>query len=186
MTYKMRILFFCILTLILNSCQNQNPNLNKSGEDELKSLEVEQTLDKDLVNFKDLIYVPIYSDIYIDNNNPEHLLAATLSIRNTSINDTLYISKIDYYNTGGTLVKNYINNTIILNPMATVNYVIEKEDTSGGSGANFIVEVSAKNRNTRPLIQAIMIGQFNNKSFSFSTDGYSISDKTPALKTDKK
>lgn len=178
----LKIFLFCFTILILNSCLNKNPNLNESGEDELKSLEVEVAIDKELINFKDIIYIPIYSDIYVDSNNREHLLTATLSIRNTSFNDTLYISKIDYYNTEGTLVKNYIDRAISLNPMGSVNYVIEKEDTSGGSGANFIVELSAKNANIKPLIQAIMIGQFNNKSFSFSTDGYSIKVKKPAGK----
>lgn len=169
-----KILFFCLIVLIFNSCIEHNPNLNKLGEDELKSLIVEKTIDKELIQFKDIMYVPIYSDIYIDQNNPEHLITATLSIRNTSFKDTLYISKIDYYNTEGSLVKNYIDNTIRINPMGTVNYVIEKDDKSGGPGANFIVELNAKNANIKPLIQSIMIGQFNNKSFSFSTNGYSI------------
>lgn len=57
--------------------------------------------------------------------------------------------------------------------MATVNYVIEKEDTSGGPGANFLVELSSNNL-IKPLIQAIMIGENGNKGFAFSTDGYSI------------
>ena len=162
------------MALTLSACFEKNPNLNPSGEDELKSLEVETVLDKTEIHFKDLIYVPIYSDIYIDTNNQKHLLTATLSIRNTSFNDTIYISKIDYYNTEGQLVRHYIDRTISINPMGTVNYVIEKEDNSGGSGANFIVELSAKNAEIKPLIQAIMIGQFSNKSFSFSTDGYSI------------
>ena len=180
MKNNIKILTFCLITLILNSCIEQNPNLNKSGEDELKSLEVEQVLDKELIHFNDIIYVPIYSNIYIDRTNSEHLLSATLSIRNTSINDTLYISKIDYYNTDGNLVKRYIDKSISLNPLGTVNYFIEREDKSGGSGANFIVELNAENSNIRPLIQAIMIGNFNNKIFAFSSDGYSIKTKKPA------
>lgn len=172
-----KILTFCLGLIILNSCIEQNPNLNKSGEDELKSLEIENPLDKEQIQFKDIIYVPIYSDIYIDSSNPKHLLSATLSIRNTSFTDSLYVSKIDYYNTEGSLVRNYIDKTISIKPMETVNYVIEKEDEIGGSGANFIVELSAKNSEIKPLIQAVMIGKLSNYSFSFSTDGYSIKTK---------
>ena len=58
--------------------------------------------------------------------------------------------------------------------MATVNYVIEREDDSGGSGANFIVKLSAKSEKVKPIIQAVMIGHVGNKGFAFSTDGYSI------------
>jgi hypothetical protein len=168
-------LFFAIVfALILSSCLEKNPNLNESGKDELKSLEIVNTLDKEDIHFNDIVYVPIYSEIYIDSNNPEHLLAATLSIRNTSFTDSLFISKIDYYNSEGNLVKNFIAKTIGIKPLETVNYVIEKEDVSGGSSANFIVELSAKTTKMKPLIQAIMVGHLNNWSFSFSSDGYSI------------
>lgn len=172
-----KLLFFGLTACILNSCLEQDPNLNKSGKDELKSLEIDKTLDKESIHFKDIIYVPIYSDIYIDTANPQHLLSATLSIRNTSFNDTLYVSKIDYFNTTGNLVRQFIDKTISINPMATINYVIEKEDNIGGSGANFIIELRSKSYDISPLIQAIMIGQSSNKSFAFSTDGYSIKPK---------
>jgi hypothetical protein len=159
----------------LNSCQNQNPNINKTGKDELVSLELDHKIDKDQIEFEDMFYVPIYSDIYVSEQNQKSLLAATLSIRNTSYSDSLFVSKIDYFNTEGKLVRSYLDNPISLPPMATVNYVIEKEDASGGSGANFIVALSAMNKNIRPIIQAIMIGENgNNQGFAFSTDGYSI------------
>ena len=118
--------------------------------------------------------MPIYSDIYADQQEQKLLLSATLSIRNTSLNDTLFVSKIDYYNTEGDLVRSYIDNPISLSPMGTINYVIEKDDDTGGSGANFIVELSSKNKKIKPLIQAIMLGYSGNKSFAFSTDGYSV------------
>lgn len=185
MNHHIKLLIFCLSTCVLFSCLEQNPNLTKSGQDEFKSLEIEKKLDKKSMHFKDIIYVPIYSDIYMDTANPQHLLSATLSIRNTSFNDTLYVSKIDYYDTNGSLVRQYIDKTISINPMATVNYVIEKEDNVGGSGANFIIELRSKSTDINPLIQAIMIGQLSNKSFSFSTDGYSIKPKKPEIKNQK-
>lgn len=164
-----------LLLFLLNSCGNKNPNLDKSGKDELKLLELDHTFNKAQMKFNDTIYVPIYSNIYVDKQNQKRLLAATLSIRNTSFSDSLFVTKINYFNTEGTLVKNYINNPISLPPMASINYVIEKEDDTGGSGANFIVALSGKNDYYRPIIQAIMIGENGeNKGFSFSTDGYSI------------
>ncbi len=164
---------FCLIMFLL-SCGDPNPNLDTKGEDELKALEVERTITKDEQNFQDIIYVPIYSDIYADQQNQKVLLAATLSIRNTSHSDSLFISKIDYFNTHGELVRQYIENLISLPPMATVNYVIEKEDDTGGTGANFIVELSSRNKNVKPIIQAVMVSHTGNKGFTFLTDGYSI------------
>jgi len=175
MKYLVKIIAVIAIGSILYSCENQNPNLDKSGKDELKSLELDHKFDKNLMKYNDTIYVPIYSNIYVDKQNQKRLLAATLSIRNTSYLDSLFVTKIDYFNTEGALVKNYISKPISLPPMASINYVIEKEDDTGGSGANFIVTLSGKNAYTLPIVQAIMIGENGeNKGFSFSTDGYSI------------
>ena len=172
---KMKLLPITIMTMMVCSCMKPDPNLNEeTGTDELTSLELEDPINKLEMAYEDMIYVPIYSDIYLDANNQKTLLAATLSIRNTSYGDSIFISKIDYYNTDGNLVRKYLKNPISLPPMATINYVIEREDDTGGSGANFIVKLSAKNEDVKPLIQAVMIGQYGNKGFAFSTDGYSI------------
>lgn len=160
--------------LIIGCGQLPDPNVNKAGKDEFKSLELNRNLSESEHAYEDVIYIPIYSEIYIDKLHQASLLAATLSIRNTSFDQTIFLSKIDYYNTEGDLVRSYLDQPIVLKPMATVNYVIEKEDTTGGHGANFIVNLSSESSEVKPLIQAIMIGTVGNKAFSFSTDGYSI------------
>lgn len=163
-----------ILFCLTISCGNPDPNVNNAGNDELKSLELDHNINKSEMVYKDIVYVPIYSDIYIDVTNQKSLLAATLSIRNTSFKDSLFISKIDYFDSAGNLVRNYVTKPIGIAPMGTLNYVIEKNDDTGGSGANFIVALNAKNKNVKPLIQAIMIGEYANKGFAFSTNGHSL------------
>lgn len=167
----------CLSFILCLSCMDKKPNQTATGQDELKSLELENPISIGEIVYSDTLYVPIYSDIYVDASNQNSLLAATLSIRNTSYQDSLFVSKIDYFDTDGNLVKNFLVNPISLHPMATVNYVIERENEIGGSGANFIVVLSAKQPDIRPLVQAVMIGQSGNKGFSFSTDGYSIKKK---------
>ncbi|MBK8504789.1 MAG: DUF3124 domain-containing protein [Saprospiraceae bacterium] len=176
---KLPTFIFLWANIFFSACGNQNPNLDKTGEDQLKSLELDHQINKNDMVYQDLIYVPIYSGIYVDLQNPNCLLAATLSIRNTSYHDSLFISQIDYFNTAGELVKSYIDNPISLPPMATVNYVVERDDDTGGQGANFIVALSSGNLTVRPVIQAIMIGHCSNNTISFSTDGYSIKNNKP-------
>ncbi len=165
------LLSFCILS----ACVDIKPNENIEGEDRLESLEISQDIDVKNLAYQDIVYVPIYSDIYFDESSEKCLLSATLSIRNTSFQDSLFVSKIDYYNTAGLLVRSYLSTPISLSPMASVNYVIEREDDSGGSGANFIVELSGNNEKLKPIIEAVMIGNYGNKSFSFLSPGESIS-----------
>lgn len=119
------------------------------------------------------VYVPIYSDIYNQNRDTRILLTATLSIRNTSIKDSLFVSKIDYYNTEGDLVRNYIDSPVYLKPMESIDYVIEQQDTSGGSGANFLIDWYSK-KQLNPLFQAVMVGGLGAQAFSFTTDGIEV------------
>ena len=119
------------------------------------------------------VYVPIYSDIYNQTRDTRTMLTATLSIRNTSIRDSLFVSTIDYYNTQGDLVRSYIDSPIYLKPMESIDYVIEQQDDSGGSGANFLIDWYSK-KQLNPLFQAVMVGGLGAQAFSFTTDGIEV------------
>ena len=58
--------------------------------------------------------------------------------------------------------------------MASIDYVIDEEDRSGGSGANFIVIWSAKIALINPVIQAVMISTNGRQGVAFTTEGVSI------------
>jgi hypothetical protein len=119
------------------------------------------------------VYVPIYSDIYNQTRDTRTMLTATLSIRNTSIRDSLFVSTIDYYNTQGDLVRSYIDSPIYLKPMESIDYVIEQQDNSGGSGANFLIDWYSK-KQLNPLFQAVMVGGLGAQAFSFTTEGIEV------------
>lgn len=119
------------------------------------------------------VYVPVYSDIYQRTRNERTLLTSTLSIHNTSEMDTLFIKRLDYYNTEGKLVRKYIDSPIFLNTFETIEYVVDQDDETGGSGANFIIEWYGSEK-LNPIFQAVMVGGLGNKSFSFTTTGVEI------------
>lgn len=159
------------------SCSPSSPNVNTDGKDilEVKEDRADQKAIYDAdYKFTRKYYVPIYSDIYVDQQNQNKMLAATLSLRNTSEYSKILLTRIDYFNTKGKLVRRYLDSDIILEPLETINYVIEKEDEEGGSGANFIAEVKLQNETIEPLIEAIMIGEFSNKAFSFTSSALQI------------
>ena len=65
--------------------------------------------------------------------------------------------------------------TIYLRPMETIDYVIEQQDDSGGSGANFIIHWYGKKK-LNPLFQAVMVGGLGSQAFSFTTEGVNVED----------
>lgn len=164
-----------MLSVILSGCNQsaQDPNTMYSEEhqDPIQELATTANVDRSQFKYKQTFYVPIYSDIYTDRDNRKVLLSATLSVRNTTLKKSLYINKIDYYDTAGNYVKSYLKNSIELPAMGTLNYIVEKEEDKGGSGANFIIEVEGVDDTVAPVIEAVMIGSFSNKAFSFLTEG---------------
>ena len=154
-----------------------DPNVMYSDDhqDPIKRLETDVDIGKQSLPYQQTFYVPIYSNIYVDEDNPKVLLSATLSIRNTSLAHSLYVTKIDYYNTGGDFVRPYLTKSIELPPMGTLNYIVEKLDDTGGDGANFVVNIEGESTETKPVIEAIMIGNYSNKGFAFETEAVPIS-----------
>lgn len=173
---RSKLIYLQIIILATTfSCQQSNQNEDASGRDILKKHELKQGMPQISNEYQDTIYVPIYSDIYSQSKNVSFLLTATLSIRNTSMSDSIYIEAIDYYNTNGELVRKYTENTLFLKPLESIDYVIDENDESGGTGANFIIIWGAKNSYLKPIFEAVMISTRGQQGISFTTQGISIS-----------
>lgn len=142
------------------------PNLDEYAAHDVpqESLVVDQTM-----------YVPIYSHVYYDDGRPL-LLDALLSIRNTDATRPIYVRSVKYYDTKGELVKTYVDRLIRLRPLETIEFLVERADTKGGSGANFIVQWLATERLSEPMIEAVMVGTFGTRAISFSRSGRAVSE----------
>ena len=74
-----------------------------------------------------------------------------------------------YFDTKGQLVKNYTDEVREIGPLETVEFLVKKQDTRGGSGANFIVTWDADEPVYEPIIEAVMVGLTKEYSISFIT-----------------
>jgi hypothetical protein len=119
------------------------------------------------------VYVPVYSHIYANGGKP-HLLEATLSIRNLDPNRAISIKSVKYFDTKGSLIKEYLDGELDLGPLETTAFLVEKRDVRGGSGANFIVVWDAEEPVYEPLIEAIMVGFSEGNSISFASPGRAL------------
>ena len=117
------------------------------------------------------VYVPVYSHIYHGDKGERFNLTTTLSIRNTNFKKSITLNSIDYFDTNGKLVKSYLKTPILLNNFSSIRYIIKATDSSGGSGAKFIVEWKSKELVNSPLIEAIMISTQGQQGISFVSRG---------------
>ncbi|MCA9791664.1 MAG: DUF3124 domain-containing protein [Candidatus Eremiobacteraeota bacterium] len=116
-----------------------------------------------------LLYVPVYSHVYLMDGRPYNL-AITLSIRNTSLDHKLVVQSVAYYDSAGKLIKDHADKELELGPLATAEYFVREDDSSGGSGANFLVKWVAEQEISDPIVEAVMVGTSGGHGVSFVTN----------------
>lgn len=115
-----------------------------------------------------LLYVPCYSHVYLLDGKAYNL-SITLSVRNTSRSEKLIIQSIEYYDTSGALVKSLTPKEIELAPLSVAEMFVHEQDTSGGSGASFLVRWVAEAEVPDPFVEAVMVGSSGSLGVSFAT-----------------
>ena len=120
------------------------------------------------------IYAPAYSHIYHGNKEQPLLLSVTLSLRNVDPVEPITIMAVDYYETEGVLVKQYLKEPISLGPLGSDRYIVIQKDNTGGSGANFIVKWQSKTPSNPPIVETVMIGTQSQLGISFISRGQAI------------
>jgi Protein of unknown function (DUF3124) len=116
------------------------------------------------------VYVPLYSHVY-QANGERLMLAGTLSIRNTDADHALTISGVRYYDTEGKLVRDFLKTPLTLKPLGSTDFLVQESDTSGGSGANFLVEWVSDEPVQEPIIEAVMVGRKGGSVAAFARSG---------------
>jgi hypothetical protein len=117
------------------------------------------------------IYVPCYSHIYHGPKSRPLDLTVILSVRNTDMHLPLTLTLVDYYDTSGTLVRHKLDKPMLITPLMTVEFMVHQRDTTGGSGANFIVTWSAEEPVNTPIVEAVMISTESSLGVSFRSSG---------------
>lgn len=117
------------------------------------------------------VYVPIYSRIYVRERDRTMELNSTLSIRNTDLIQPIIIASVNYYDSNGKLVRKFLKQPIELPRLASTNFIVSQEDTSGGSGASFVVEWVTQKQTSVPVIEAVMINADGNQGISLISPG---------------
>lgn len=163
-----------VIALIINAC-----NVKETDKYPIKQADWESK-QTSIVNFdkyhQGKTYLPVYSHIYHIHEHRTFDLTTTVSIRNISLTDSVFILKADYFNTVGENIRQYIKNPIFLSPLETIEIVIEEQDIEGGSGANFVFDWATMNDKNPPLFEAVMISTYGQQGLSFTTRGVQIND----------
>lgn len=117
------------------------------------------------------IYVPAYSHIYFQDRERVINLTITLSIRNADPRHVIWIDSVGYYDANGGLLRDEVTEARALPPLSSLEFIVEEEDTSGGSGASFLVKWSSDVQSVAPVVEAVMISAASTQGISFVSVG---------------
>ncbi|MFO7595009.1 MAG: DUF3124 domain-containing protein [Desulfocurvibacter africanus] len=122
------------------------------------------------------LYVPAYSHTYQGPRSRPYQLTVMLSIRNTDLRRALTITSVEYFNSEGKLVRSQIKEPIRLPAMGTKEFLVEQNDLTGGSGANFIVRWRASEPINAPIVETVMVGSSAGQGISFTGPAREIAE----------
>lgn len=120
------------------------------------------------------LYVPCYSHVYHGIKTRSLDLTIILSVRNTDTKRAVTVTSVDYFDTSGKLVKRYLDKPQRLSPLMTLEYVVGETDSTGGSGANFVVRWDSSEPASPLLVEAVMIGTSGQQGISFTSRGVPV------------
>jgi hypothetical protein len=165
------ILGILLLMLVIQSCQEKK-DVSSVNPINWKKRMIDRPLNELLTH--GTTYLSVYSQIYSQSEHRTHDLTVTVSMRNTTLTDTLFIEKAEYFDTSGKSIRTYFNQPIFIAPMETVEIVIDEMDQEGGTGANFLFNWRIKPESNEPLFEGVMISTSGQQGLSFTTQGKRI------------
>jgi hypothetical protein len=125
------------------------------------------------------LYLPIYAVIqYGDRDRSgaarELPVSSLVSIHNTDLDRPIRLLAARYFATDGKFLRNFVTAPRVLKPMETVEFLVERSDVVGGSGANFVIQWDAAVPASPPLVQALHVELQTNRAIVFTTDAVVI------------
>jgi hypothetical protein len=131
-------------------------------------------LDTATLKYSEMVYAPVYSDIYYLDGTRRFLLTITISVRNISLKDSAYVLNAVYNDSYGKLLRSFATTPILLKPLESIEFVIEDKEDKGGAGASFIAEWGGNRNSCQLLFQSVMIGTAGQQGISFTSNGVVI------------
>lgn len=123
---------------------------------------------------RELLYVPVYTDIYIRNKEMRLPLTATLSIRNISVDYPMFVNAITYFDSDGKVIQKYLKGVVRLEPLQSIWLVVNDNEISGGTGANFIVDWGGAIECPKPIVESLMTGAAYQLGVSYKSESMVI------------
>jgi len=125
------------------------------------------------------LYLPIYSHVWHGDVKRggyplKDLVSALVSIRNTDLKNPIRVTSARYFDTGGKQLHEYLDAPKTIPPMGTYELYVERKESAGGSGANFVISWEAATPTNLPAIEALHADIQGHRTLTFITTARAI------------
>ena len=94
-------------------------------------------------------------------------VTATVVIRNTDLASAIVVTAVDYRDSKGEHLRHYVEQPVVVGPLAAAEFVVEESDTTGGHSPSFIIRWEASKTVNAPVVETLMIGGGSGRGISF-------------------
>ncbi len=128
------------------------------------------------------LYLPVYSHVWhgdVDSKGvaQQTLVSALVSVRNSDPAKSIRVTSAVYYDTNGKKLREYITSPVTVAPMGTHEIYVPRNDTAGGSGANFLIVWQADEAANAPVVEALHLNMPAGRSIAFITTARPIATR---------
>jgi len=113
------------------------------------------------------IYAAAYSYVLMGDGRHIFQVTSTLVVRNTDPASAIVLTAVDYRDSGGEHLRHYVEEPIVVNPLASTEFTVRGSDTTGGHSPSFIVRWESEKTVNAPVVETLMIGGANTQGISF-------------------
>jgi hypothetical protein len=119
------------------------------------------------------VYASAYTHITLGPKGPIIGLSVTLDIHNADPQRPITILSAEFHDADGKLLKNYQPTPLRLPPMASIQFLVDKDKAESRKkpGKCFLVRWQAAEKVNPPVIQCLMIGATGQQGISFTNQG---------------
>ena len=171
-----------LLIASMTSCNPGKPGASTAKADRNRKrpgLSDVGPVDPTKVVAEQLVYVPAYSHIATGDDAQPLNLAITLSVRNADPGRAIVLTRVDYFDSDGKLVRKFLDSALKVEPLASAEYFIKESDVGGGGSPSFVVKWVAEGPAVAPVVESVMIGTAGTQGISFTSPGRSIDSRLP-------
>lgn len=137
-----------LISLAFLGCHPQTPGPTAHGSAAFRLRPVTTPLSEPSI--RRTVYVAVYSSVQFGDPRLQTVqLSSTVSVRNVSPRHPVVLEFVRFYDSTGHHVRDYINSASELPALATVEFVVQRADTTGGPGARISYPVGGSCRGGR-------------------------------------